>query len=179
MTTKEIAEAAGVSAETVRAKGKELFPDRLVNGRRTEFNQKEAISIMAELRKKGFVQPTENMGGPTENRELVTRGDLAAFGVAIVSEMMKQFMPMLKANPPQIEAPQIASRDELRRIVNKIGKASGDYSGAWNLLYQEAYYRLHRNVKECAKNRGMDTLDYIEGEGILPDVIAIARDIAT
>jgi len=180
MTTKEIAEAAGVTPETVRVKGKELFPERFVNGRKTEFNQKEAVSIMSELRKKGFIQPTENLEVPTENLEVVTRGDLAAFGAAIVSEMMKQFLPLIqnsKTSTPQIEAPKLETRDELRRIVAKAGKASGDYSGAWNVLYQEIYYRMHRNVNECAKNRGMDKLDYIESEGILPEVIAIAREI--
>jgi len=99
---------------------------------------------------------------------------------AIVSEMMRQFLPMIqvaKSAPAQIEAPKLETRDELRRIVAKAGKASGDFPGTWNLLYQEIYYRMHRNVNECAKNRGMDKLDYIESEGILPEVIAIAREI--
>ena len=87
---KEIAEAAGVTSETVRVKGKELFPERFVNGRKTEFNQKEAISIMSELRKKGFIQPTENLEVPTGNLEVVTKGDLAAFGAAIVSDGKKR-----------------------------------------------------------------------------------------
>jgi len=131
----------------------------------------------ADLYRMSAAKPTVTL---PQNAEAVTKGDLAAFGAAIVSEMMRQFLPMIQgATPaqPQIEAPKLETRDELRRIVAKAGKASGDFSGSWNLLYQEIYYRMHRNVNECAKNRGMDKLDYIESEGLLPEVIAIAREI--
>jgi hypothetical protein len=66
-----MAEVAGVSPETVRAKAKEMYPDKFMKGKKTVFNQQEAIPIMAELRKRGFVQPTENL-------EVVTRADLMA-----------------------------------------------------------------------------------------------------
>jgi hypothetical protein len=49
MTTKQIAEAAGCTPETVRVKGKELFPDKFKNGKKTEFNQREAIALARDL----------------------------------------------------------------------------------------------------------------------------------
>lgn len=177
MTTKEIAEAAGVSVDTVQRKVKELFPERVQNRRRTELNQKQAISVMAELRKKDFVSLPQNAVELPQNAEArFTRLEtLVAAQIGLVEKLI--MLQSSKPSIPQIEAPKLETRDELRRIVAKAGKASGDYSGAWNVLYQEIYYRLHRNVNECAKNRGMDKLDYIESEGILPEVVAIAREV--
>ena len=62
-------------------------------------------------------------------------------------------------------------------IVSRAGRASGDYQGAWRELYQQFYYRYHRNIRECAQNRGLDTLDYAEEEGLLPDLTSLATAI--
>lgn len=79
--------------------------------------------------------------------------------------------------PAALPAPALNPRDEVRMIVNGMAEFRGGHREAWRALYGEVYYRLHRNVRECAKNRGMDTLDYIEEEGLLPEVLAIARDM--
>lgn len=176
MTVNDMAIVAGVSTETVRAKGKEMYPDRFINGKKTVFNQNEAITIMSELRKKGFVQPTENL-------EVITRSDLASFGTAIVSEVIKQLMPMILASsnhPVTVSigsTPELAPRDELRMIVNKAAKTSGDYSGVWKTLYTEIYYRLHINATERAKNANTTAIDILDAEGLLEDAVLIAREI--
>lgn len=182
MTTKEIAEAAGVSADTVQRKIKELFPDRVQERRRTELNQSQAIRVMAELRKKDFMSLPQNaVDAPQNAEDRITRLETL---VAAQIGMVEKLIYLVAKNGTdaknalaQIEAPPLATRDELRRIVAKAGRASGDYPGTWSLLYQEIYYRIHRNVRECAKNRRIDTLDYIESEGLLPEAIAIAREV--
>jgi hypothetical protein len=178
MTTKQIAEVAGVTPETVRAKGKELFPTRFENGKKTVFNQKEATAIMSELRKKGFIQPTENLEVATRAKDRLDRLEgLVEKLLGIVAVLL----PAKMAEDPKrtaLPAPApLQYRDELRKVVARAGDESGDFRGAWQTLYQEVYYRLHRNFRECAKHRGLDTLDYIEEEGLLPDVLAIAREI--
>jgi hypothetical protein len=70
MTVRQMAEVSGLSTETVRAKAKEMYPDKFINGKKTVFSQQEAIPIMSELRKKGFIQPTEYLEVPTENLEV-------------------------------------------------------------------------------------------------------------
>ena len=191
MTTKEIAEAVGKEERTIRrwiSKLPGLTDKMSVSSpmNPADFLLEETCAIIETGMGKNAADLFRmSARKPTENKELVTRGDLAAFGAAIVSEMMKQFLPLLQ-NPIQkmerpvqiqIEAPKLETRDELRRLVAKAGRASGDYPGTWSLLYQEIYYRIHRNVRECAKNRGIDTLDYIESEGLLPEAIAIAREV--
>ena len=72
MTIKQIAEIAGVSDETVRRIGKSLFPDKFETGRQTVFTEHQSINLMALIRKKGFVQPTQNVEVPTQNVEVAT-----------------------------------------------------------------------------------------------------------
>ena len=100
MTTREIAETAGVTIETASRKIKEMYPDRVINGKATRLVQSEALCVMSELRKKNFVEPMQNEKLPMQNYEVVTKSDLAAFGTAIVSEMMKQFLPLIQNKQP-------------------------------------------------------------------------------
>lgn len=127
MTIKEIAEVAGVSAETVRSKGKELYPDRIINGIKTVFSREQSIKIMSELRVKGAIMPTENL---PQNMEVVTRSDLAAFGTAIVAEMMKQFLPLIQNQTKQFEF--IQDYYSIKGYASKLGQQI-NFSDALNL----------------------------------------------
>ena len=99
MTIKQMAEAAGVSVDTVQRKVKDLFPELVQERRATNLPQNAAVAVMAEIRKLNFVTPTENL-------EVVTRSDLAEFGRALVGEMMKQFLPLIHSQPKQLEFTQ-------------------------------------------------------------------------
>jgi len=181
MTINDMALVAGVSSETVRAKGKEMFPDKFMKGKKTVFTQEEAIPIMAELRKKGFVQPTENL-------EVARREDLAALIGPIVAETIKQLLPYItganqvanygKIPTQTVQAlPPIDPRKELNMLAREAGYAMGDYREPYNQIYKHAYYRLGVNLRERAKNRNMDVLDYATAEGFMPQLVAIAREI--
>ena len=152
-----------------------------MKGKKTFFNQQEAIPIMAELRKKGFVQPTENL-------EVIARADLMAMVAPIVAETIKQLIPLIQSvlqerheigqtAEPKPALPPISPRKELHLLASNAGRALGSYSEPWNQIYKNAYYRLGINLRERAKNRGMDTLDYAEAEGFMPQLVAIAREI--
>lgn len=176
MTTKEIAEAAGVSSETVRAKGKELFPDKFVIGKKTVFCQKEAIAIMSEIRKKGFIQPTENLEVPTENLEV---GDRFARLERMVESLCGAVAAITSGHIAQkaIEAPKLEPRAELNMIVRKAGKTSEGIRDAWGELHRHAFYRLGINFRQRAETRGLGVLDYVTEEGFIGDYLAIAREI--
>ena len=119
MTIKDLAEVAGISQETVRVKGKELFPERFINGVKTVFTKEQSVKIMSELRTKGSIIPTEKLA---ENKELVTRSDLATFGAAIVSEMMKQFMPLIQNRQPiMIEQDYFSVNGYANKMGHKLG----------------------------------------------------------
>jgi hypothetical protein len=61
MTTREIADAAGVSGETVRRAAKNLFPDKIENGKTSRFSKEEAICIMRDIRLLNFVEVAKDM----------------------------------------------------------------------------------------------------------------------
>lgn len=58
MTTKEVANILGVSVETVRANGKELFPDLFVNGKTTYLNEVQCTAIKMKIEKHHNLQST-------------------------------------------------------------------------------------------------------------------------
>ena len=122
MTIKQMAEVAGVSQDTVTRKVKEMYPARVRNGRPTNLIQSEAITVMAELRKKNFVSPLQNAEVSLQNAEVVTKSDLAAFGTAIVSEMMKQFMPLIQNRQPiMIEQDYFSVNGYANKMGHKLG----------------------------------------------------------
>lgn len=188
MTTKEIAEAAGVSTDTVIRKAKELYPLKFEHGKRAVFLQKEAIAIMAYLRKKGFVELPQNASDLTQNASVLTEKDLSiisALTAGIVSQIMANLDKRVEKIEGRIEqrqallpAPQIKSRDHISMIVRAYCKAQDrDFSDAWNELYREHAYRTNTNPKAAARNRAMTTLDYIEAEGMIETLEAIALDV--
>ena len=122
MTIKQIADVAGVSIDTVTRKVKEMYPEKVQKGKATTLVQKEAINVMSELRKKKFIEPTQNAEVLTQNAELVTRSDLASFGAAIVSEMMKQFMPLIQNRQPiMIEQDYFSVNGYANKMGHKLG----------------------------------------------------------
>lgn len=114
-----MSEVAGVSVDTVTRKVREMYPDRVKNGKATNLVQSEAITVMSELRKKNFVSPMQNAEVPMQNAEVVTKSDLAAFGTAIVSEMMKQFLPLIQNRQPLMIEQDYFS---INGYANKIGQ---------------------------------------------------------
>lgn len=174
MTLTQIGEIAGCGERTVRRHAKKLFPDKVFTGKGgANLSDIDSVQLMTTLPKRNMVS------GQMTGQMTAQIGAIVRETVSAMMPAMVQAFRLAQAGEPvplKLAAP-IASRDELRRIINKAARASGDYSGEWDLLYEEIYYRLHRNVKECARNRGIRPIDYIEAEGILSEVIAIAREI--
>lgn len=62
MTTREMANVAGVSVDTIINKTKELFPGKVKQGKQTIFTKPEAIAVMEQIRKRGFVTVNPDSG---------------------------------------------------------------------------------------------------------------------
>jgi hypothetical protein len=79
--------------------------------------------------------------------------------------------------PPPAPLP---ARAELRQVIAGYAARShgGDHRSAWNTLYSQYYYRYRTNLRERALNRGIDTLDYAEEDGHLPQLISLAAALA-
>lgn len=104
---------------------------------------------------------------------------------AVVRELIPPLVEAVKSSLPS-PAPQLAlppppelePRDALRKIVGEYAGAHGrDFRTAWSKLYLEFELRTHRNIRQCARNRGLDTLDYCESECILGELLALAYSL--
>ena len=184
MTIKELADVAGCNERTVRRIGKDMFPDVFRNGVKTIFTKDQCFDIMSNLPKRNLVQMSEqpNTNVQAVNYEVIGKMIGMAVSAALTPvvdrlDKLSEYKSVNKAK--QLEAPKMSDRDRLNKIVNdySLSHFDGDRREAWNSLYQEIYYRMHKNVRLCAKNRDMKKLDYIESEGLLTDSIAIVNEL--
>lgn len=192
MTTKQIAELCGVNESTVLRWAKKAsvkmpsIREKLAaagHGTPALFALEEVIESVESGRGKTYANLLRNSSGG--NMQPAGGNMLAASDIAaIVRETVASMVPLLIAAvrgaisekavatlPPAIE---MSERAQLRQIISKAGKQSGDFAGTWGELYSQFYYRYSVNLRERAKNRGMDILDYAEAEGLLPDILSLA-----
>lgn len=123
-----------------------------------------------------------------EPRQNVPPVDYAAIVAPIVAETIKQLLPYMQGvalpariAPAQLGAPAtvppLSPRKELNMLAHEAGVIMGDYREPWNQIYKNAYYRLGINIRERAKNRNMEPLNYAEEEGYIVQLVEIAREI--
>jgi len=88
VTIRELAGVAGCSYSAMYKTARRIYPGKFANGRRTDFDENESVRIMAEVRKKGFVEPRKNEKVPLKNEKVageltgsLVRALVAAYGV--------------------------------------------------------------------------------------------------
>jgi predicted regulator of amino acid metabolism with ACT domain len=186
MTTKQIAEAVGKDERTVRRWANRTsdrmssLSDKMSEAERSkkpaDYTLEETCAIIeAGLGKNAagiFRANAEKSAPDTTSITAIIRETITAM-VPMLVEVVRGAIPQqqIAALPAPTE---LSQRDQLRRVVNGYAHRSGDHAGAWGELYRQFYYRYHRNIRECAKNRGMDTLDYVENEGIMSELLSLA-----
>lgn len=174
MTIKELAEVAGCSVKTVNRLVKEFYPSLIKNGRTTRFTKEEAFDIIAKLPKKN------DLGQPRTKVGKVGQGVDAKFISQIVAETIKQLIPYLqptKAFGGQFtELPPVNLRSELNAIVKSYAVRNDIlFPFAWEYFFQRAKVRLRVDITTCAKNRGIDRLDYAEENGYMELLYELAK----
>ena len=190
MTTKEIAEVAGVSPDTAVRKIAELFPEKVGQGKRISLNHKESILVMGELRKKGFIELPQNAVELPQNAVDKTKSIEIAFSmmasafdrIVKISELQESRLQKIENKIEErkalLPAPQIKPRDHINMIMRKYVSDTGvDHRSAYQELYREFKYRTHTDAVTSAKNRCMATIEYIEAEGMIETLESIAIDV--
>jgi hypothetical protein len=185
MTTKEIAQAVGKDERTIQRwvkRAGDKMPsvaDKMSSaghGKSADYTLEETLAIIeAGLGKNAsgvFRANAEKPAPDTTSLTAIIRETITAM-VPVLVEVVRGALPQqqIAALPAPAE---LSQRDQLLRVVNGYAHRSGDHAGAWRELYTQFYYRYHRNIRECAKNRGMDTLDYAENEGIMDELLSLA-----
>lgn len=177
MTIKEIADTAGCGVNTVKRWVSENMPTKMEKGKVTRFTWEEAHKVMDAMPKRNNVAQMVQVPSPIGTGDRIDRLE------AMVEKLVSAFLAMSVQNQPvqrmALEAPQIKPRDNINKIVREYANRNGiDHRTAWGDLYREFGYRTNSDPKKCAKNRGMSVIDYIEAEGMIETLEAIAIEWA-
>lgn len=180
MTIKELADVAGVSVETIRRKGKLLFPGMHTRGVKTHYTENQCRTLISEVKKKNMVSALP------QSKEVVPHSvevDYEAIGKMIsiaVSSAMKPIIDNIKTMQTQpsqkaLTAPEMDYRAMLNQIVRKYAKSrtEDNMQEAWGVLYEELYYRCHVSIRTRANNSGRSKLDEIESANLLESAYLI------
>jgi len=170
MTIREIAETAGCGTNTVKRWVSENMPTKMEKGKVTRFTWEEAHRVMDAMPKRNNVT---QMGQVDRIDRLETMVE-KLLGAVLALTAQNQLTPRLS-----LQAPQIKPRDHVNQIVRDYAHRAGvDFSTAWGDLYREFGYRTNSAPKVAAKNRGMGVLDYLESEGLIETLEAVAMEWA-
>lgn len=192
MTTRQIAQAVGKTERCVQGWAKRAGENissvgekvsSAGHGKPADYTLDETVAIIQVglgRNAAALFRKNAERAAPTTSAESIA---------AIVRETVAAMVPMLiaavqgaipKRTVAELPAPEeISERDQLRRVVNRYAARLGEggFRQAWAEIYADFYYRYHRNIRECAKNRGMDTLDYVEAEGLMGSLLAVAINL--
>jgi len=200
MTTKEIAEAVGKKERTIHYWLESLsainadISAKIAEARATskpaDYTLDETVLIIevgmgrnaADLFRMSAMQKEVSWPKPAE--DFATTLQILARTLerlACISESQENRLQKIEGKIEQrqalLPAPQVKSRDNVSRIVRKYAHDRGiEYALAWNMLYNEYSYRTNTNPRLSAKNRYIATIDYIESEGMMGTLEAVAID---
>ena len=77
-----------------------------------------------------------------------------------------------------LPAPQLDARAHIKKLIDEyVSRNNIEHGDAYRYLYREFFYRTKCNATLCAKNRGMKTIDYIDNEGMIETLEAIAMEV--
>jgi hypothetical protein len=181
MTAREIAEIAGLSVDTVQKKIKELYPENVEQRKRTVLNKTQSIEIMKELRKKNFILPQNSADLPQNSADnRLDRLEQLMEKLLLVTGNLLQIQQSNQTQEKRVllPAPQLDARAHIKKLIDEYVSRNGiEHSDAYRYLYREFFYRTKCNASLCAKNRGMKTIDYIDDEGMIETLEAIAMEV--
>lgn len=136
---------------------------------------KNAAAVYA-LNAKNLQKPSDSLLSQKEI-EMITK-----IVAVTVAETMKQLDGRVNVIEKRIEerqallpAPDIAPRDRINMIMRQYASNNGKgFQEVYNDLYRRFNYTHKCNVNIAAKNRGMPIIEYIEVEGMIDDLEAVA-----
>lgn len=200
MTTKEIAEAVGKTERSVQGWAKKAgekiasVGEKIASaghGKPADYDLDETCAIIekglgknaASLFRESASRPTTSVvpvaGSTLTARDMEVIGGIVAAVMANLNQRMTVIESAIDQRKALLPAPVVKPRDNISRIVRKYAHDNAiDYGHAWAELYREYGYRTNSNPSVAARNRGMAIIDYIEAEGLIDTLEAIAIDWA-
>ena len=103
-------------------------------------------------------------------------GRIVALGTDAVNDRLSRLEKAMGQNQIYLQVPEIRPREAINRLVREYAHIKRiSFSAAWEKLYSDFNYTYKRNVNLSAKHREMSILDYIEVEGLIDQLYAVAK----
>lgn len=178
MTIQELAEVAGCSEKTVRKVLKQSFPNLTKNGKVTKLSKEQAFDLIAKLPKRNLVG---DLGKSSKVPRNNVQGDQVKTITQTVIETLVEMGIITKPTLPKsnlVALPTLDTRSEINKIIRRYSEATKTPAQIlWNQLYTDALYRMHRNYKLLAENRGISAIQACAEDGRLDELLAIANNL--
>ena len=202
MNTREIAEVVGKDERSVQRWVKKLS-DKMaaINDKMSssspmnpaDYDFEETIAIIEAGMGKNAADiyrtnAAASMPTAAKAGDSLTEKDIRLIS-SIVSMTVAETMKRLDERVAKIEtrveerqallpAPQMSRRDHINKLAREYSsRTGGNFAEAYSMLYREFGYRTHSAPTIAAKNRGMAIIDYIEAEGQIDTLEAVAIDV--
>jgi hypothetical protein len=187
MNSKQIAEATGRAEKTVRTWVKRVAATSAIMAAKlaasspaypADYDLEETIEVIRYGMGGNAADLYRASAGQMSGQLPDARIDKLIDTVEKLCVLVASLIPSGAVKPAQIEAPKMTPRAELNRIVRAYAdQAEIEFKEAWGLLYNEALYRLETNLPARAKHAGKPPLDVAEELGLIPQLVAIAREV--
>lgn len=201
MTSKELAEVAGINVRNVNNLVKKLYPEKVFKGKRTHLTELEAMSVMQEIQKRNFVSPTNlvNFTKPPSKNYQVNKEDLisAFIDMAVMLERYTKTneerllnieqkisvpvlpLPLLLTHSPD-EPSFYPKKQRVQNLINDYHiRTKKPTSTIRDELYGELYKYTGFDVTSrygVSPDFEGDTMDYVEDQGFLGRLEQIAKE---
>lgn len=143
MSIRELAEAAGVSIETIRRTSKLLFPENFRKGVKTVFTKDQCFEIMGTVSKKNMVQIGHTQQ-PPQSVEVIAQ----AVAIAMQSVMMPMMEKMVDKMSHQKALPDPTKEDFYSLVA---------YCRIKEIKVNRSELAMHgRELKKMARQNGIE-----------------------
>lgn len=190
-----IANKFGCSEKTIRRIIKALdIGVQYKSGNTNLYAEKDVEKIQQQLARNQMLQGANSETGKSAVKEVLsanldTSHSLSAIDFEMITKIVavtvkttiEQLIPGIpglnrnQSTTLSIEAPKLDSRAHVTQMVRNYAHAAKmPYQDVYSMLYTEFGYRTHSNPSQCAMNREMKIIDYIELSGQMPALEALA-----
>lgn len=148
MTVKEIAQAMGVSTDTVKNCIRRIMPEKMQNGKTTFLNEQEVTMISKELKSNTFVSSHQTYEVSSQVKNTTTRLEVLANYKAATQAMIE----LLEAEKAELQAQKYVDRGYFRVIETPYSLPDGTQRiNLKTVVFQKGVDFIRKVIKQNLK----------------------------
>lgn len=140
-----------------------ILSSKLPNAK--QFKRWVTSDVLPTIRKHGVYATDETLEKMLQSPE---------FGIRVFTQLKQEREENKRLTDVVRGCNRELSVPEMRQVLNRIVCKNGQYGKRWTELYKQFNMKFHTNIQQCARNRGMSNLDYVQSINMLPELYDIA-----